>query len=58
MCSVAECENHGGRLNEDDCFTYRGTTLCAECVSAFVSWLLDGGMQDDPEQFDWLEEAS
>lgn len=54
--SPTECE-HVGR--GDDHFVYQatGVKLCWECVSEFVSWMLDGGQQGNPEAWTWaLEE--
>lgn len=31
--------------------------FCAECVSAYASWLLDGGMLADPDLYDWMRTA-
>lgn len=47
------CEQCGTRLDGPP-FDYRGHSLCCECMSAFCSWLLDGGMAEDPDLFAWL----
>jgi hypothetical protein len=46
-----KCEHCGSRGAD---FLYEGHHLCCECMSTFCSWLLDGGMRTDPEQFDYL----
>ena len=46
--SRASCE-HCGSGGAD--FEYNRHPLCAECMSEFISWLLDGGIVENPDQF-------
>lgn len=50
------CEHCDTRLSDDTRFTYKGTALCHNCTSAFISWLLDGGVTEDPDQWAWIED--
>jgi hypothetical protein len=47
----AKCDNCGGRGAD---FAHNGHDFCAECMSALISWLLDGGITEDPEIFAWV----
>lgn len=49
-----ECCDCGAHFAEGDTFTYRDLHFCAECISALVSWLLDGGTSEEPDQYLWL----
>jgi hypothetical protein len=40
----------GARLGGDP-FQFRDLALCCECMSALCSWLLDGGLVENPELF-------
>jgi hypothetical protein len=42
------CE-HCGHRGAD--FSYRGHHYCCECMSELTSWLLDGGIVENPDQF-------
>jgi hypothetical protein len=39
-------------------FTFHGHDLCCECMAELCSWLLDGGMAQNPDQFAYLLPAS
>lgn len=39
-------------------FSHYGHNFCAECMAALISWLLDGGVADDPDLFAWVYEES
>jgi protein-arginine kinase activator protein McsA len=52
--SKRTCEHCGARGGD---FQHEGHDLCAECMNAFTSWLLDGGMQENPEQFAYMLES-
>lgn len=51
--SRTPCE-HCGSPGAD--FSYEGHDLCCECMSAFISWILDGGMVEEPEMFAFMIE--
>lgn len=37
--------------------TETGVAFCAECVSVYASWLLDGGMEAEPDMYHWMRDA-
>lgn len=45
------CNTH---ITNDDEFTYRGRQFCMNCASALISWMLDGGMVDEPKLFAYV----
>jgi hypothetical protein len=47
-----KCDDCEGNREGD--FSYNGHDFCAECMSAFVSWLLDGGVESDPDMYAWV----
>lgn len=46
--SHTKCDHCDGRGAD---FIYEGHRLCCECMSAFTSWILDGGMVEAPDMF-------
>jgi len=52
------CEHCDTRIEDNKPFKYEGFDFCCECMSAFCSWFLDGGIAADPEQFGYVEASS
>lgn len=50
------CEHCDTRIENAEPFTFRGTQLCCECMSSLTSWLLDGGIEEDPDMFAYVME--
>lgn len=46
-----ECD-HCGRGGGD--FAYAGHCFCCECMLSLCSWILEGGMVEEPDMFDYL----
>ncbi len=49
-----KCEHCEARNPE---FSYLGHAFCCECMSELCSWFLDGGQQENPEQFAYISGA-
>ena len=52
--SMERCSHCDTRVTDDTRFFHNGFYFCAECCSALISWLLDGGVEDSPELFGYV----
>lgn len=52
---TTECEHVTERDGGDHFVTPSGVWLCWECTGAFVSWMLDGGKEAEPDMWAWAD---
>lgn len=46
------CDHCGSKHGAD--FLFHGSRFCCECMSSLTSWLLDGGMVEEPDLFAYV----
>jgi hypothetical protein len=56
MIGAGRCAHCDTRIERSEPFTFRDHEFCCECMMSLCSWLLDGGMVEEPAMFSYVLE--